>query len=76
MVITPGKGICLPGSDSSAFVDQPEEFHGAEVVETFSFSLPVYGAVPLSFALSPRVYKKIKYVVVCCCCWLVCIYVH
>lgn len=60
MVVTPGKGVCAPGADPSAFVDQPEEFEGAEVVETFSFSFPWYGNLPLSFGLSPRIYSKVK----------------
>ena len=60
MVVTPGKGWSLPGADTSAFVDQPEEFCGAKVVSAYSFSCPVYGPLPLSFGLSPRIYKKVK----------------
>jgi sulfoquinovosyltransferase len=60
MVVTPGKGVVLPGADPSAFVDQPEEFHGAQVVQAFSFSCPWYGPLPLSVGLSPRIYKEIK----------------
>lgn len=60
LVITPGRGVTLPGADPSAFVDQPEEFHGAKVVQSYSFSCPWYGPLPLSFGLSPRIYKEVK----------------
>eukprot|EP00889_Picochlorum_renovo_P001389 jgi/Picre1/28419/NNA_003823.t1 len=60
MVVAPGKGVSVPGVDTSAFVDQPEEYCGARVVEAFSFSFPWYGPLPLSFGLSPRIYKEIK----------------
>ena len=60
LVVTPGKGVCAPGADPSAFVEQPSEFEGATVVETFSFSFPWYGNLPLSFGLSPRIYNRIK----------------
>lgn len=60
LVVTPGKGMSMPGSDFSAARDQPETFHGAKVVEAFSVGLPWYWALPLSFALSPRIYQEIK----------------
>lgn len=60
MVVAPGKGWSLPGADDSAFVDQPEEFCGAKVVSAYSFSCPWYGPLPLSFGLSPRIYKEVK----------------
>ncbi|GAB4823657.1 hypothetical protein N2152v2_010703 [Parachlorella kessleri] len=60
LVVTPGKGVSMPGADYSAARDQPKEFHGAKVVEAFSVGLPWYWALPLSFALSPRIYKEVK----------------
>ena len=60
LVVSPGKGVSVPGADTSAFVDQPEEYCGARVVEAFSFSFPWYKNLPLSFGLSPRIYKEIK----------------
>jgi sulfoquinovosyltransferase len=60
MVVAPGRGVSIPGADTSAFVDQPEEFEGAKVVSAYSFSCPWYGPLPLSFGLSPRIYKEVK----------------
>jgi sulfoquinovosyltransferase len=60
LVVAPGRGWSLPGADSSAFVDQPEEFCGARVISARSFSCPWYGPLPLSFGLSPRIYKEVK----------------
>lgn len=60
LVVTPGKGVYVPGCDSSAYVDQPEEFHGAKIVSAMSFSCPWYWPLPLSFGLSPRIYKEVK----------------
>lgn len=54
------QGVSLPGADFSAGVDQPEDFHGAKVVSAFSFGCPWYWQLPLSFALSPRIYHEIK----------------
>ena len=60
MVVAPGKGVSVPGVDTSAFIDQPDEYCGARVVEAMSFSCPWYGPLPLSFGLSPRIYKEVK----------------
>lgn len=60
LIISPGKGVSVPGADTSAFVDQPDEYCGARVVEAFSFSFPWYKNLPLSFGLSPRIYKEVK----------------
>jgi len=38
----------------------PEEFHGAKVVGSWSFPCPLYQNVPLSLALSPRIYSAVK----------------
>jgi hypothetical protein len=54
------QGVTLPGADFSAGVDQPEEFEGARIVSAFSFGCPWYWRLPLSFGLSPRIYKEIK----------------
>ena len=62
MVVAPGRGWSLPGADTSAFVDQPEEFCGAKIISAKSFSCPWYGPLPLTFGLSPRIYKEVKYV--------------
>lgn len=60
MVVAPGRGVTAPGVDFSAACDQPAEFHGARVVSAFSFGLPWYPSLPLSFGLSPRIYREIK----------------
>ncbi|PSC74099.1 sulfolipid synthase [Micractinium conductrix] len=60
LVVTPGPGMTLPGSDFSAAREQPAEFEGARVVQAFSFGLPWYLSLPLSFGLSPRIYREIK----------------
>ncbi|PRW61558.1 sulfoquinovosyl transferase SQD2-like [Chlorella sorokiniana] len=60
MVVTPGPGMTMPGVDFSAARDQPADFHGARVVQAFSFGLPWYLSLPLSFGLSPRIYKEVK----------------
>ena len=49
-----------PGVDFSAACEQPAEFEGARVVQAFSFGLPWYLSLPLSFGLSPRIYREIK----------------
>ena len=54
------QGVALPGADTSAFVDQPDEFCGARIVSAYSFSCPVYGPLPLTLGLSLRIYKEIK----------------
>ncbi|XP_024385518.1 sulfoquinovosyl transferase SQD2 [Physcomitrium patens] len=38
----------------------PDEFHGAKVIGSWSFPLPWYKAVPMSLALSPRIYNEVK----------------
>ncbi|XP_047090106.1 sulfoquinovosyl transferase SQD2-like [Lolium rigidum] len=38
----------------------PEEFHGAKVVGSWSFPCPLYQNVPLSLALSPRIYSEVR----------------
>jgi sulfoquinovosyltransferase len=50
----------MPGADYSAGCDQPKEFQGAKVVEAFSVGFPWYWALPLSFGLSPRIYREVK----------------
>ncbi|KAF5774122.1 putative Glycosyltransferase subfamily 4-like domain-containing protein [Helianthus annuus] len=37
-----------------------EEFHGAKLVGSRSFSFPWYQQVPLSLALSPRIINEVK----------------
>ncbi|KAL6907586.1 hypothetical protein ACP4OV_002625 [Aristida adscensionis] len=37
----------------------PEEFHGAKVVGSWSFPCPLYQNVPLSLALSPRIFSEV-----------------
>jgi sulfoquinovosyltransferase len=59
-VIAAGKGVSVPGSNNSAYVDQPQEFHGAKVISAMSFPCPWYWPLPLSFGLSPRIYKAVK----------------
>ncbi len=60
MVVTPGPGMTLPGVDFSAACNQPADFHGARIVQAFSFGLPWYLSLPLSFGLSPRIYREVK----------------
>lgn len=60
MVVCPGRGVTAPGVDFSAACDQPARVSGARVVSAFSFGLPWYPSLPLSFGLSPRVYKEVK----------------
>ncbi|GMH32891.1 hypothetical protein BSKO_00725 [Bryopsis sp. KO-2023] len=60
LVVTTGKGVSLPGADTSAMIDQPEEYYGAKVISSFSVGCPWYSQLPLSLALSPRIYKKVK----------------
>ncbi|CAI5537363.1 unnamed protein product [Closterium sp. Naga37s-1] len=47
LVVTTHKGV-------------PEHFHGAKVVPSLSFPLPFYPILPLSLALSPRIYKAVR----------------
>lgn len=50
--------MTLPGTDASAMAEpQPEEFHGARVISAFSFGCPFYWQMPISLALSPRIYR-------------------
>ncbi|GJN30980.1 hypothetical protein PR202_gb19331 [Eleusine coracana subsp. coracana] len=37
----------------------PEEFHGAKVIGSWSFPCPLYQNVPLSLALSPRIFSEV-----------------
>uniref|UniRef100_A0ACD5VKJ3 Uncharacterized protein n=1 Tax=Avena sativa TaxID=4498 RepID=A0ACD5VKJ3_AVESA len=37
----------------------PQEFHGAKVIGSWSFPCPLYGKVPLSLALSPRIISEV-----------------
>ncbi|KXZ55233.1 hypothetical protein GPECTOR_3g374 [Gonium pectorale] len=60
LVVTTGRGYTLPGVDSSSFRDQPETFAGARVVSALSFGCPWYLQVPLSFALSPRIWREVR----------------
>lgn len=60
LVVTPGPGMTVPGIDFSAACEQPAEYSGARVVQAFSFGLPWYLSLPLSFGLSPRIYKQVK----------------
>ncbi|CAN6313315.1 unnamed protein product [Urochloa humidicola] len=38
----------------------PEEFHGAKVIGSWSFPCPLYQNVPLSLALSPRIFSEVN----------------
>uniref|UniRef100_A0A453IG04 Glycosyltransferase subfamily 4-like N-terminal domain-containing protein n=1 Tax=Aegilops tauschii subsp. strangulata TaxID=200361 RepID=A0A453IG04_AEGTS len=38
----------------------PEEFHGAKVIGSWSFPCPLYQNVPLSLALSPRIFSAVS----------------
>ena len=60
LVITPGKGVTFPLVDFSAAVEQPTEFCGAKVVSVFSFGCPFYPSMPMSFCLSPRVWRELQ----------------
>lgn len=56
----PARPPPAPGVDFSAAREQPAEFEGARVVQAFSVGLPWYLSLPLSFGLSPRIYREIK----------------
>ncbi|KAL6780234.1 SQD2 [Auxenochlorella protothecoides x Auxenochlorella symbiontica] len=56
LIVTPGKSVA--STDDSQ--RQPEEFCGAKVVEAMSFAFPWYAKLPLTFGLSPRIYKEVK----------------
>ncbi|GFR39619.1 hypothetical protein Agub_g83 [Astrephomene gubernaculifera] len=60
LVVTTGKGYTLPGVDSSSFREQPGSWAGARVVSALSFGCPWYAQVPLSFALSPRIWREVR----------------
>ncbi|KAG2444891.1 hypothetical protein HXX76_001628 [Chlamydomonas incerta] len=60
LVVTTGKGYTLPGVDASSFREQPETFAGARVVSALSFGCPCYLQVPLTFALSPRIWREVR----------------
>lgn len=55
-----GEGFTLPGIDQSGFREQPSEYEGARVVSALSIGCPGYLEVPLSFALSPRIWREVK----------------
>lgn len=55
-----GPGFTLPGIDASGFSEQPSEYAGARVISALAFGCPCYLAVPLSFALSPRIWREVK----------------
>jgi sulfoquinovosyltransferase len=38
----------------------PEEFYGAKVIGSWSFPCPLYQNVPLSLALSPRIFSEVN----------------
>lgn len=60
LVVTTGPGFTLPGVDAASFCDQPKTFCGARVVSALSFGCPWYAQVPLSFALSPRIWWEVR----------------
>ncbi|KAG2496158.1 hypothetical protein HYH03_005760 [Edaphochlamys debaryana] len=60
LVVTTGKGFTLPGVDAAGFCEQPATFCGARVVSALSFGCPWYAQVPLSFALSPRIWREVR----------------
>jgi len=57
LVITTGPGIVLEGD---AGREQPTDYFGARVVSAYSFSCPLYWPLPLSFALSPRLWREVR----------------
>lgn len=59
LVVTTGPGVTLPGYDFSAACEQPSDYHGAKVISCYSVGCPFYWSMPLSFALSPRIYKAV-----------------
>ncbi len=60
--ISSGKGVTLPGTTADAFEDPPAMYHGAHVMGVKAFGCPLYWAMPISLALSPRVFSRLKYV--------------
>eukprot|EP00803_Ostreobium_quekettii_P002087 evm.model.scf_565.6 EVM.evm.TU.scf_565.6 scf_565:27552-33479(+) len=60
LVVTPGKGVSAPGTDTSAFRDPPYEYYGAKVVSSFSVGCPWYWQLPLTLGLSPRIFSAVR----------------
>ncbi|CAD7700871.1 unnamed protein product [Ostreobium quekettii] len=60
LVVTTGKGVSAPGTDTSAYRDAPENYHGARVVSSFAIGCPWYWQLPLSLALSPRIFSELR----------------
>ncbi|MEW5299206.1 MAG: hypothetical protein WDW36_002242 [Sanguina aurantia] len=60
LVVTTGKGFTMPAIDASGFSEQPTEYCGAKVISALSFGCPWYWQVPLTFALSPRIFWEVK----------------
>jgi sulfoquinovosyltransferase len=60
LVVTTGAGRSLPGIDFAAGVAPPATFAGATVVGAPSFGCPCYWQAPLSFALTPDVFAKVR----------------
>lgn len=52
--------MTLPGTAADAFADPPADYHGARVIGVTSFGCPLYWAMPISLALSPRVYAALR----------------
>jgi sulfoquinovosyltransferase len=60
LVVTTGAGRSIPGVPFAAGVAPPSEFAGAQVVGAPSFGCPLYWQAPLSFALSPGVWSRLR----------------
>ncbi len=60
LVVTTGAGRSLPGIDFAAGVAPPATFAGATVIGAPSFGCPCYWQAPLSFALTPDVFAKVR----------------
>ena len=60
LAVTTGAGRSLPGTDFYAGVEPPAQWHGARVLGAPSFGCPFYWQVPLSFALTPRVWRELR----------------
>ena len=58
LVVTPGRLITEDLNASGR--REPQEYHGAKVVETLGFEFPWYEKLHMSFALSPKVLSEIK----------------
>ncbi|CAG9466828.1 unnamed protein product [Pedinophyceae sp. YPF-701] len=60
LVITTGRGVSGPGEPFEAGRDPPKEYYGAKCVGAYSFGLPLYWQLPLTFALSPRIFREVR----------------